>query len=383
MTNSELFQVMESQAGADPWQGYAPARAYRSRIPNYESRLVEAIHILNNGSNDDFYKWASKVSEAITSGFLPLLYADVVDRQLLASYNDTPNDLLKVFRVNRSVPDFSTVYRNRVHGGDDRLEMVPELGEYTSVGISEEQFTYALKKWGRIFSFSWEAFLRDRQNVLTDQPNRFGRGAAKTLAWYLTNLLFDANGPRSSYFAGSGGQSAVSTLPFSPENLEVAYTEMVNRTGQGGDAGPIQVRPVYLWYSPYLELAVRKVLDSPILITGQDITIPNTNISSKLGLVPLSMTHLSQVVTDTPTAQQAWGLFTAQEDLPVGEVGFLTGRSAPELFIKSSNQQSVGGGDSSPLNGDFLTDRVDYKVRFCFGGTTMDPRAGWASFGHA
>ena len=62
------------------------------------------------------------------------------------------------------------------------------------------------------------------------------------------------------------------------------------------------------------------------------------------------------------------------------ELGFLRGHEAPEIFIKESNQRRIGGA-INPLDGDFDSDSVEYKVRHCFGGSRGDGKATVASNG--
>lgn len=49
------------------------------------------------------------------------------------------------------------------------------------------------------------------------------------------------------------------------------------------------------------------------------------------------------------------------------EIGFLTGHETPELFMQSPNAVRVGGGAVDPMDGDFRTDSIDWKVRYVFG----------------
>ncbi len=68
---------------------------------------------------------------------------------------------------------------------------------------------------------------------------------------------------------------------------------------------------------------------------------------------------------------------------------FLSGHESPEMFMKASNaipisQNSMGAsgaGMSSPMDGDFDTDSILYKVRHILGGTLLDPLMGVASTG--
>jgi hypothetical protein len=67
----------------------------------------------------------------------------------------------------------------------------------------------------------------------------------------------------------------------------------------------------------------------------------------------------------------------------------------PELFMKMPNQvvigegrmgpgngaMAVGGSEANPMDGDFLTDSIIYKVRHVLGGTLLDPICAVASTG--
>jgi hypothetical protein len=63
-------------------------------------------------------------------------------------------------------------------------------------------------------------------------------------------------------------------------------------------------------------------------------------------------------------------------------MAFLRGWEDPAVFIKSANARRVGGGgDIDPLDGDFDTDSVAYKVRHVLGTAVVDPKATVASNG--
>ena len=372
MKNQDLYRLTES------WDGFVSASPIIRQTADYETRLQEALEIFTNDRGESEHAWRSRLQEATIAADFPLIFADVLQRQILAQYQDAPPAMQAVMRVNRGVPSFDAININKFYGADGRLQEVPELGEYTATDMSELEYTYSIKKWGRTFELSWEAIIRDNYGVFTGIPAAFGRGATKTIEWYLTNLFFSATGARSAYFEGTGGQTAISTLPLNESNLKTAFTEVISRTNENSE--PIMATPVYLWHGPNLSLDVEKLLNSTINITGADGTQPNLNVASRLNLQPLLLRWLPVVVTDGK-ANTMWGLFTDAAEIPAGELGFLSGRNAPEVFMKASNQVSVGGADSSPLNGDYYNDSVAYKVRLSFGATTIDARAGWASHG--
>jgi hypothetical protein len=48
--------------------------------------------------------------------------------------------------------------------------------------------------------------------------------------------------------------------------------------------------------------------------------------------------------------------------------------------MKSSDKVAIGGGgEISPMDGDFATDNVIYRVRECFGANKLDWRATYAN----
>jgi hypothetical protein len=103
-------------------------------------------------------------------------------------------------------------------------------------------------------------------------------------------------------------------------------------------------------------------------------------------------------IVDTTSGQSAWYLFAQPSNgRPAMQQSFLQGHEAPELFMKQPNQvvigegrmgpgvaggMSAGGsGSSNPMDGDFDTDSIIYKIRHVLGGTLLDPICGVASTG--
>lgn len=370
--HSGLFSLQES------FEGFVQ-QASIERPDAFRGYLREAIRTLTNERGERQALWLHRIDEAMTTVDLPLIFADILDRKLLAEYNGTPPNMRQVFRTAR-LNDFRTVKRNKTYGGDDLLQVVPEQAPYTAVSLSETEYEYAPQKWGKIFPFSWESFVNDNYDVIVEQPRRFARAATDTEEWFLTQMLFDENGPIDSYFTGTGGMSAVSSLPFSPENLKYAYRQMLIRQRENGY--PLAISPTYLWHSPHMVLDVQEVLNSDLRITGEDRTLPNINIASRLNLRPLTVHWIPQVVsTATAKAETMWGLFTSQAELPIGEFGMLAALNGPRVFIRRSNQEVLAGGATGDFLGSFENDSSAYKVQHVFGGTTLDPRGSWASDG--
>jgi hypothetical protein len=83
----------------------------------------------------------------------------------------------------------------------------------------------------------------------------------------------------------------------------------------------------------------------------------------------------------TSSGDTSWFLFAEYDDRPALDIGFLRGHEQPEIFYKAPNASRIGGGAVNPLDGDFDTDSVEYKVRHVLGGCRMDPLTTVASNG--
>jgi hypothetical protein len=100
-------------------------------------------------------------------------------------------------------------------------------------------------------------------------------------------------------------------------------------------------------------------------------------------------------IVNTTSGNTAWYLFANPKNgRPALQQSFLLGHEMPELFMKAPNQimigegrmgpgngSMVGGGDANPMDGDFSTDSIIYKVRHVLGGTLLDPIMALASTG--
>lgn len=372
----EFMKLMED------WGGFDSVRRGQSD-GQYEARLVEAINLINNTHGMPSHRREYLIREALTTSDFPLLFGDILDRQLLAAYKGTPNVMESVVRT-ASVRDFRTVNRYRMNDGDQVLTAVPEKEEYPKSDRDEVRYQYSVSKYGRVFDISWESIINDDLNALKDTPNRFALASRRSEEKFITELFWDANGPLDAYFAGNGGAAAVSSLPLTIPNLETAIEEMLVFTDTNSE--PILNEPKYLVTGPALKLQAQQILKSAMKMWtesagGGATPYPMANILAELNIIPLVNHYIPIVCTTGTIAQTTWALFSDPNDLAAGEFGRLSGHESPEIFMKSANQRRVGGGEVNPMDGDFATDNILYKVRHVFGGVVMDGRAGWASDG--
>ena len=363
------------------WEGYSSIRESR-KAPDHDQRLLEVVNLLTNKAGYPAHKREYLLKEVLTTSDFPFLFGEILDRQVLAGFKDTPQVMATICR-RATVRDFRTVQRFEISDGDQRLLEVAEKSEYLASDRDEAKFTYAVKKYGRQFDISWEAIINDDLNALRDTPMRFAKAARRAEEFFLTSLYWNAAGPLDAYFAGNGGAAAVATDPLTIANLETGVEAMAAFLDQGNS--PIMNKPKFLMIGPALEFTARQILTSANKMwvelggAGGPLAFPTTNVIAQFGLEILINPWIPIICTDHGAT--TWALFSDPGDIAAGEFGLLRGHESPELFMKASDQARVGGGIAGPMDGDFATDNIFYKVRHVFGGVTLSGRAGYASDG--
>jgi len=358
----ELMKLMED------WKGYV-SLSETKKSEGYDQKLKEMVDLLSNARGLPAYKHEYAIREALTTSDFPELFGDVLDRQVLASYKAV-DPVWKAFVKMSTNKDFKDSYRFAITGGDQYLAEVAEKGEYSASERNEDHYTLALKKYGRQFDISWESLINDDLGALKDTPERFARAAVRSEHRIVTGL-YARNA--ATYIAGHNNLSAGA--------LTIAYLEggleaMAAQTDANGE--PIMNRAKYLVVPPALEMTARQILTSTSkmwlsAVAPRAEAYPTTNVVAQMGLTLIVDPYLP--VIDTNDGATGWYLFSDPKDIAALEVAHLRGHERPEICMKASDKVSVGGGSISPLEGDFATDNVLYRVRLCFGGTTLDWRA--------
>lgn len=343
------------------------------RGPRYMAKLAEAAILVA-----DVYAGKKPVHylrEAMTTSDFPYLFGDILDRQLLAAYRETPQ-VFRNFCAVKTVPDFRTVRRYTMSGAESVLDTVAEQGEYTESALSEDYYEYSVKKYGRRIPFSWEAMINDDLDALKDVPARFGRASRRTESKFATELYVDSTGPHASlYDAATYGNVITGNPALSVAALQTAMQVLAAQTDSDGE--PIVIETVEFVVPPALEITAQNILNALQLeliesggTTNQKMIVANWMRNR----MRLSVDPYIPIVATT-NGNTSWFLFANPGNgRPALEMGFLRGHEAPEIFIKAPNAQRVGGGQVNPMDGDFDTDSIQYKVRHVLGGTRMDPK---------
>lgn len=346
----------------------------RRDAPEYKRGLAEAANLvarlMKTGSKLDMYRF----QEALTTSDFPIYFGDLIDRQVLASYAEAPQTYTQWAKVSE-VADFRPAKRYWMDGGEGQLKPVDELGEYKTVGRSEGQLSFGVKKFGARFDISWEAVLNDDLNLLTDQPARFGKAARRTEEKEATKLLFTKD------FFSSGNDNVINSNPLTVQNLQKAIDKFTKKVDTDGE--PIMVGPAILMVPPALEVTANNILNATEFLTwdgGQESFQMRTNNWMRQRLKLVVNNYLPYL--DTAAGDKTFYLL-ADPGAARGavEFAFLRGHRNPEVFMKSPNALSVGGASAGGLAGDFEHDAIGYKVRHVMGGTVIDPKCALKSVG--
>lgn len=374
-----ILEVVES------WKGFKPVRG--RVVEGYGQKVAAVIDLIENTRGDSTMMWQARLEEAMGTEDFPTLFGDILQREMLANYQSTPDVMSRILRQ-KPINDFRTVRRSAGEGDyTARLQKIKTGGEYKARKKKARHFTYSLEKYGAIIPLFWEAWLNDADGFFKDLAEGLATASMNTRNYLLTSLFWDANGPIDAYFNHTSiGQKGVAATVLSNASLAAAIIAMT-----GGSVGyrdlnsePILNIPKYLVVPPALQITALEVLRNAAMIaTGvgsSAATKTSANVLTDFNIEVIVNPWIPVIVTSGTKGATTWGLFSST--ISPGEVGTLRGRNEPEIFLKTSNSVSVAGGaDASPFGGEFEDDSIQYKVRLVQGQVRLDQRGGWASDG--
>ncbi len=362
------------------------------RGPEYTRRLAETAKFLADVMKGR--RPAYHLREALTTSDFPNLFGDILDRQVLAHYQEAPQTYRNYVKI-ASVSDFRTVKRFRVDGSESVLSQVAQQEEYPESKLVDAKYSYAVNKYGRRIPFAWETIINDDLNALNDIPYRFGKAARRSEEKFATKLFSSSSGPLSTLYTSGNKNQVIQANGYtsglatdnpilSISGLQAAMIVLMNQVDTEGE--PIAIEAIELVVPPALSITAENILNSTQLWLNENGGTTNSRLISQnwmKGMVRLNVNYYLPIV-DTTHGSTAWYLFASPSNgRPALEMGFLRAHETPELFMKQPNAVRVGGGPINPVDGDFDTDTIQYKIRHVFGGTQLDPIMTVASTGAA
>lgn len=350
--------------------------------PKYKQSLVEAARLYEGLLKGRVPM--HRFQEAMTTSDFQYLFADIIDRQMLAEYTSRPV-MWDAFAKRGRVRDFRTVKRFTLDGGQAVLEEVKQASEYPAAALTDGKYEYSVKKYGKRLPFTWEDFINDDLDALAKLPERLAQAARFSEEKFVTDLFAGATGPDSTFFSSGNANVVTSNPALSVAGITTAFNVLAAQ--KDTDGNPIYVSGVTLVVPPALEIPALNIVNATEILAADGGGDGNSKNQLRVSnwmrnRVQVVVDPWLPIISSSSNGNTSWYLFADPNvGRPAMEIGFLNGHETPELFVKSPNAIRVGGGNVDPMDGDFDTDAVDHKLRHVFGGTLMDPKSAVASNG--
>lgn len=312
------------------------------------------------------------LQEAMSTSDFPILFGEVIDRELMAQYQAMPSTW-RSFARRTVVRDFRPKKWKDLIGGRGLLERIDQHAPYPERSVDEGEYELSVGKYGARIGLSWETLVNDDLDAFRTLPERLAQAAVETEDHTATSLVTGATGANAAFFG------TVDTAALTTDSLSAALTTISNR--RDVDDRPIIITGFVLMVPPALEVTAMNIVNATeIRITqGSNEVIVSNWLRNK---VKVEVNPWLPVVDTSANAATTWYVLPAPTVArPALAVGFLRGHEVPDLRVKSDTGQRVGGGSVAPEDGSFDTDDIDYRVRHVLGGATLDNLAVYASDG--
>lgn len=346
--------------------GERAARKYGER---HAQAFDEARHLLERVLKGDRYAMVT-LQEAMSTSDFPLLFGDILDRTMLATFKAWIPDTLKIAR-RRTVNDFRDVKDFAVDGAEGTLDAVPERTEYPEAALTEARDTWSVAKYGRVIDISWESVINGDLDSFSDRPQRLAKAARRTQAKQVTEQYVTTTGPHTSLYTVGNANIVTSHPALTTTGLATAMTVLAAQTDNDGE--PIMFDTVFLVVPPALEITAMNIVNALQIemtdgggLSGQKLIAKNWMANR----VQVVVDPYIPIVASSSNGSTSWFLFGNPADgRPALSYGVLRGHEEPEIWVRTPNAMRAGGGPVAPEEGSFENDSVAHRVRFVCGAT--------------
>lgn len=348
-------------------------------------RVAEAARLISEVNSGRRPYW--HLQEAMSTSDFPLLMGDLMYRQMVGNFVPYPVTYPGYFKI-LDVNDFRALNLYAMEGGQGILKELAEYEPYPETKFVEAKRQVSVKKYGRRYGISFEIGINDDLNAFSQRPQSMAVGARRSEEYLATQQMFDVNGPHAGFFTIGNANIIAGNPPLSIAALQAGLATMAAQ--RDSDGHPIVIDAVHLVITPDDEVTARNILNATELQISADGGGAGTNTWMRVQnwmknrLTLHVNAYIPYVVTGTHAASNPWLLVASPND-PSGRsafaFAFMRGRRTPQLFMKDPDQRNLGGGDTSPMEGNFDNDSIDYKLRHIFGAAQGDPKMAVASDG--
>jgi hypothetical protein len=349
--------------------GVRARREAKERDPRYRANLIETINFMRD--IEIGRRRVHEFEEAMTTSDFPILFADVLDRQLLGYFNETTPTWQSYCRKGK-VRDFRKAKKFAVDGAETVLPDVKEREEYPEAPLSDRADELLVSKFGRRVDLSWEALINDDLDAFSRIPERLARAARRSEQKKAVELWIDSKGPHASLYTAEFKNIITGNPELSIESLQdalLALSKMVDFEGE-----PIVVDMVSLVIPPALEVVANNIINATeVWLTGhggtEDQKLRAANwMKNRLQIV---VEPYIPFVATKENGDTTWALFAEPSvGRPAIEMDYLLGYEEPSLYERLPNARRIGGGGGEVLES-FEDDSRAWRIRHVLGGTRL------------
>lgn len=394
----------QKRSGPQAFSEYRAARLTEARRsdPRKAQEFKEAY---------DFYRDvlsgrrpAYQLEEAMTVSDFPLLFGDILQRELLGNYASMPVSWPTYVRRGTLRDATRQVRRLTFDGLDSHMDSTNIKPDQTAP--KEDQPTEGgylvgpLDVYERVVSINWKMLLADDLGAFNDIPSRLALAGRRTEEWLVANLLATSAGPDSVFFA-NGNQNLINTTNGAASNnpafsVQGLYDAMKVWNGM---THPVTGEPIVVQGSVLVIPREQEVLASSVFNALQIETNASgfgaslTGLSNSSGVetrlimnnwisqgLKVAVNPYLSVVNSTNGTTAWYVVADPNRNRPSLELNFLAGEEAPILLRQRSDAERVGGGDANRF-GDFELGEIRFKVMHLLSADKLDPLGAIASNG--
>jgi hypothetical protein len=296
---------------------------------------------------------------AIQTSDFPNLLLNSMTKRLLQDFAEVGmGGLDQLITTGAPVADYKTQDRVR-EGYLVDLSSVSEGADYAEIAHpTDEKVSYAVAKRGNILSITEETIRTDDLGAVARFPGRLARSARRTLKQYITN--FFVNNPNYgvdsvAWFHATHGN--LGSVALSIDELTARDIALMSQT-EKDSSKPLGLMLNWLMVPKELKAAAWKINRAEFYNPGPGIKEPNPWYG-KFGANEERII-VNELLSDT----NDWYYGSAPNEAPFLEIGYLDGYQTPQILLANLPTQGTA----------FTADKLQYKVKFVFGGVPIDFR---------
>lgn len=208
---------------------------------------------------------AALVKAALSTGDFPALLSNSLGKAIRMGYESDAQSHAAWVRFG-TVNDFRAQTRP-ILGAAPALDKLAQLEEYRNGAWSEDSATFALEKFGKLFSISWESLLADDLGAFLRVPQALGAAARRVECDSVYANLTAAAGAGVTMQDGNplfhSTHANIVTTAANPDATSLAAARaLLRRQRPVGGVGFLNLTPAFLIVPPELETAAEILIAS-------------------------------------------------------------------------------------------------------------------------